>query len=156
MTMTNEPETRPMEEILERETELPTIETLARIRWIEWMMLLVVVAVLAIGITALVTSPEADWTGPVPDHLVERYAVPDHLVTGLVFEEAGSPLALGARHLTGVAFVPEYVGHADGVYPEAAMYPEFTLVIGPRNLDGVVFVPEYVGHADGIFPESTR
>ncbi len=118
MTTKFEPETRPMESILERETELPKVETLARIRWIEWMMLLVVVAVLAIGVTALVTEPDADWTGPLPDHLVERYVAPDHLGMGLVFDEASSPLVLGPRHLEGTAFVPEYVGHADGIVPE--------------------------------------
>ena len=118
MTTKSEPETRPMEEILDRETELPKVVTLARIRWIEWMMLLVVVAVLAIGVTAPVTDPDADWTGPLPDHLVERYVTPDHLGMGLVFDEASSPLVLGARNLEGAAFVPEYVGHSDGVFPE--------------------------------------
>jgi hypothetical protein len=132
MTLLREPgvgaAAQPAEEVLEREAPAPRryLPTPGRIHWLEW---LVAVAVL-VGASAL-----AVW-------------LTQDDVSGVTIEET-SPLVLGARHLDGTAFIPEFVGLSGGDLPVVESSP---LVLGVRMTDGMVFVPEYVGFNGGDAP----
>lgn len=127
MTLMREPAVheRP-EDLREQEiqkVERPPVAPPSRIRWFEWALGVVLVAAVALAATLLMTQstePEADSTlvlGPRHSGVV---FVPEFVGAsgGDLPAIESSPLVLGPRHTEGVVYVPVYVGHADGVFPE--------------------------------------
>ena len=147
MTLMQEPVTSERnEELLEHPIDVkrPPVEPVGRIRWFEWTMAVVFVAVVALMAT-LVLGPRHFGVVFVPEYVGAS--------GGDLVAIESSPLVLGDRQLEGFAYLPEWVGQSGGDLPVTESSP---LVIGPRQIDGVVYVPVFVGHADGVYPESAR
>ncbi len=161
MTLMQEPVTSERnEELLEHPIDVkrPPVEPVGRIRWFEWTMAVVLVAVVALMATILMTQPnepEADSTLVLGPRHFGVVFVPEYVGAsgGDLVAIESSPLVLGDRQLEGFAYLPEWVGQSGGDLPVTESSP---LVIGPRQIDGVVYVPVFVGHADGVYPESAR
>ena len=127
MTLTREPvaQERP-EDLREQEmqkVERPPVAPQTRIRWFEWALGVVLVAAVALAATLLMTqstAPEADSTLVLGPRHCGVVFLPEYVGAsgGDLAATESSPLVIGPRQIDGVVYMPVFVGHADGIYPE--------------------------------------